>query len=428
VREGRECRVVLRNYRRDGSLFWNELHLSPVRDDAGRVTHFVGIQTDITELKLIEEAVRASEARFRQLAENIHEVFFIVAAGSREMLYVSPAYEDIWGRTCDSLYRDPQSFFDTIHPDDRERVARAMNLQTEEPGFSECRIVRPDGTLGWVWVRTFPVRSAGGAVYRIVGVAEDVTERKQAEEELHKALEQERELNELKSRFVSMMSHEFRTPLSAILSSSEMLEHYHHKLTEVRQAEHFNRIRLSVKNMTQMLEDILILGKAEAGKMEFHPEPLDLAAFCRDLAEEMQLSAGNQHTIEFVADGDGAEARLDPRLLRQILANLLSNAMKYSPNGDAVHFEMRREDGHIVFSVRDQGIGIPPEEHARMFETFHRAKNVGNIPGTGLGLAIVKRSVDLCGGTIAFDSSVGSGTTFTIALPLDDLHPHEVYA
>jgi PAS domain S-box-containing protein len=418
VREGRECRVIVRNYRKDGSLFWNELHLSPVRDDVGRVTHFVGIQTDITELKLIEEAVRASEERFRQLAENIHEVFFIFSADTREILYLSPAYEEIWGRTCDSLYRDPLSFLDAIHPDDRERVAREMLRRTEGPGFGEFRIVRPDDTVGWVWVRTFPIRSQGGEVYRIAGVAEDVTERKLAEEEVHKALEQERELNDLKSRFVSMMSHEFRTPLTAILTSTELLQYYHHKLTEARQAEHFNRIRSSVKNMTQMLEDILLLGKSDTGKLQSNPEPLDLVAFCRDLAEEMQLSAGNQHTIEFIAHGDGANARLDPKLLRQILANLLSNAMKYSPSSDAVHFEMRREDGHVVFSVRDQGIGIPPEEHARMFETFHRARNVGAIPGTGLGLAIVKRSVDLCVGMIAFDSAVGLGTTFTIALPL----------
>ena len=418
LREQRECRVVVRNFRKDGSPFWNELHLSPVRDAAGNVTHFVGVQNDITELKMVEEAVRASEERFRQLAENIREVFFVAAADSREILYVSPAYEEIWGRSVDSLYRDPLSMFADVHPDDRERVLRNLRQPLNGPGFDEYRIVRPDGTIGWVWVRVFPVRDADGDVYRVVGIAEDVTDRKQAEEELHRALSKERELNELKSRFVSMMSHEFRTPLSAIQSSTELLQHYHHKLAEERQSEHFRRIRSAVKNMTEMLEAILILGKAEAGKLEFSPETLDLEKFCRDLAEEMQLSAGGRHTIEMIARDALAEVPMDPKLLRQILTNLLSNAMKYSPQGGAVRLDVSRENGHVVFSVRDHGIGIPLEARPRLFETFHRAKNVGHIPGTGLGLAIVKRSVDLCGGTITFDSAVGSGTTFTVRLPL----------
>ena len=428
ISEGRECRVVLRNYRKDGSLFWNELHVSPVRDSAGGVTHYVGVQNDITELKLTEEAVRASEERFRQLADNVREVFWVVRPDWSQFLYVNPAYEEMWGRTCESLYREPLSFLAGIHPADRETMAAWIRRQRfDKPAFAEHRITRPDGSIGWIWSRAFPVRNSSGEVYRIVGLSEDVTERKRAEEELRKALAQEKELNELKSRFISMTSHEFRTPLSTILSSTELLQHYNHKLSDDKKRDHLDRIRSAVKNMTQMLEDVLTLGKAEAGKLEVNPEPLDLVKFCRDLVDEMQLIAGDKFAIEFAADAERLDAYLDPKLLRQILSNLLSNAIKYSPQGGWVHFDLRRDDGQVTFSVQDQGIGIPSEEQERMFETFHRARNVSNIPGTGLGLTIVKRSVDLCGGSIRYSSAVGAGTTFNVSLPLGQ-PIREVYA
>ncbi len=419
LREGRECRAVLRNYRKDGSLFWNELHVSPVRDTTGRLTHFVGTQNDITELKLVEEAVRASEERFRQLADHVREVFWVVTPDWSQMLYVNPAYEEMWGRTCESLYRDPSSFLDAIHPEDRLSIVELIQgQQMEKPVFVEFRIVRPDGSPGWIWTRAFPIRSPSGKTYRIVGLSEEVTERKQAEEDIRKALAKERELGELKSRFISMASHEFRTPLSAILTSAELVEHHGHKLTEEKKLRHLRQVQASVKSMTQLLDDVLIIGKAEAGKLEFNPVPVDLVQFCYDLVEEVQLSAGAKHAIHFAVRGPCAEAYVDEKLLRQILANLLSNAIKYSPQGSRVGFEVQCENGQAIFKIQDEGIGIPLEEQARLFDTFHRATNVGTIPGTGLGLAIVKRSVDLHGGTIAFTSAVGAGTTFTVAIRL----------
>lgn len=428
ISEGRECHVVMRNYRKDGSLFWNELHVSPVRDSSGSVTHYVGVQNDITELKLTEEAVRASEERFRQLADNVREVFWVVRPDWSEFLYVNPAYEEMWGRTCESLYREPLSFLDGIHPADSEKMADWMQQQrVDKPAFAEHRIMRSDGSIGWIWSRAFPVRDSSGEVYRVVGLSEDVTERKRAEEELRKALAKEKDLNELKSRFISMTSHEFRTPLSTILSSTELLQHYNHKLSDDKKRDHLSRILSAVRNLTQMLDDVLILGKAEAGKLEVNPEPLDLVRFCRDLVDEMQLIAGDKFAIEFAADAEPPDAHLDPKLLRQILSNLLSNAIKYSPHGGRIHFDLRRDDGQVTFSIQDQGIGIPSEEQERMFETFHRARNVGNISGTGLGLTIVKRSVDLCGGNIRFDSAVGAGTTFNVSLPLGQ-PIHEVHA
>ena len=277
-------------------------------------------------------------------------------------------------------------------------------------------------------------------------------QRKQTEGEIRKALEKEKELTELKSRFISMTSHEFRTPLTTIQSSAELLEHYSHKWTEERKLTHLHRIQTSVKHMTKLLNDVLIIGKAEAGKLKLDPVPLDLEKFCTNLVEELQLNDTNHHTITFTSsqgienfqveergrEREGVQARggvgevsanlgsnisppppcMDEKLLRQILENLLSNAIKYSPNGSTVEFTLSRHQNQAVFQIRDQGIGIPTEDQQRLFETFHRASNVGTIAGTGLGLAIVKKCVDIHQGQIAMDSEIGVGTTFTVTLPI----------
>ena len=220
-----------------------------------------------------------------------------------------------------------------------------------------------------------------------------------------------------------MTSHEFRTPLSSIQSSSELIEHYGHKWTEEKKLLHLKRIQTGVSHMVQLLDDVLTIGRAEAGKLEFAPATLDVESFCRDLMEEMQLQAGPAHRLVFVSRGQCADVCLDEKLLRQILANLLSNAIKYSPQGGEVRLELDCLADQVVLRVQDHGIGIPPEAHGRLFDTFHRAANVGNIPGTGLGLSIIKKAVDRHGGTITFTSQVNAGTAFTVTIPLSQPTP-----
>jgi signal transduction histidine kinase/CheY-like chemotaxis protein len=237
------------------------------------------------------------------------------------------------------------------------------------------------------------------------------------EEKLRQSLEKEKELSALKSRFVTMTSHEFRTPMSTILSSTELLEHFGHRLSEDKKNIHFNRIQSAIKNMTQLLDDVLVFGKAEAGKLELKPVCFDLNIFCQELVEEMQLNAGSQYNISFVAKGDHTNVYMDEKILHQILNNLLSNAIKYSPQGGKINFELVCEDNLAIFTIKDQGIGIPKIEQAQLFNSFYRASNVGGIAGTGLGLAIVKKCVDLQGGLITVNSEVGVGTTFTVTMP-----------
>lgn len=707
LQEAKDCTVVLRNYRKDGTLFWNELSIAPIYDAAGNISQYIGIQTDITERKVAEEelqqakehlqavldavpgfvswidsarrfkgvnrhlaasfnlspdafvgqtldflekksecaeflhqflasqdlaasqviqiqvnnsirdylivaqkyqqgsaavsvaiditerkqaeeALRESEERFRQMAETIDEVFWITSPDHSQILYVSSAYEKIWGYSCESLYEQPSSWMNAIHREDRQGVIAALETQVSDGYDEEYRIVRNDGTIRWIRDRAFSVRNEAGQLSRIVGLAEDITQRKQTEEEIRflqiitkavfdsedfhaalrialekvceatgwdvgeawiprpdgtvlecspawythsdllhefrrlseevtfapgvgmpgrvwvsqqpewrrnvsieskqvyprvhlaqnaglkaalaipivandnvlavlvfymfesreedrrlielisastelglfiqrkrteeeviKALEKEKELGELKSRFISMTSHEFRTPLTAILGSAELLEHYGHKWPEEKKLNYILRIQSNVKHLVHLLEDVMLIGKAEAGKVNFNPCPIDLVQFCLVVVEELQLTTGSHHKIDFMVRGTCSDACMDEKLLRHILTNLLSNAINYSPQGGVVDFELSFGDGSAIFQVKDRGIGIPSEDIPRLFDSFYRANNVGKISGTGLGLAIVKNSVELHGGAIAVTSEIDMGTTFTVTLPFN---------
>lgn len=246
----------------------------------------------------------------------------------------------------------------------------------------------------------------------------EITERQRLEEELRNALIKEKELSELKSNIISVVSHEYRTPLATILSSTELLENYSHTWSQEKKLRHFQRIQTSVHHLTQLVNDVLVISKAEAGKLEFNPAPLELVAFCHQLIEELQLTASTQHNIRLLCQSSSIQACLDEKLLRQFLANLLSNAIKYSPKGGNIELELECRQDTAIFRIRDQGIGIPLKDQTQVFEAFHRSSNVGTIAGTGLGLAIVKKCVDIHNGQIVVKSEIGVGTTFIITIPL----------
>lgn len=702
--------------KQDGTRFPCEISLTLIEKN-----RMICVCRDISERKRVEAALQQSEERFRQLAEHIDEVFWMCSVEGDQILYISPAYEKIWGRSCQSLYENQDAWLQGIHPQDRERVISALKTQVRGDYDVKYRILRPTGEVRWIHDRAFPIQDETGQIYRLAGIAQDITEhrqmevalrtseeqsrrifeqfpigivlfctqtqnfvkvnpaictllgyseseliqrnfseitypedltknvktreklyqgealsfteeircikkngellwtnltlttlcdsdgkivyemgmvedisqrkkseeekqllhtmakavfesedfhsalsmtlqkvceathwdfgeawvpradgrvlisssawysrdrrlerfrlgsknlifapgvglpgrvwlskqpewrqdisqdaediymrgqlakkvglksalgipiltldgvlavfvfymfesrpedarlieliaastelglliqRKQAEEKIRSDLLKERELNELKSRFVSMTNHEFRTPLGTILSSSELLENYRHKWSDEKQLTHLRRIQVAVKQLTEMLNNILTIGKAEAGKLEFNPAPLNLGEFCRQLVEEFQLSTGPQTTLVFHQETSQepqgvveVSPCLDAHLLRYTLGNLLSNAIKYSLTSGVVELSLTCHEDRAVFVVKDQGIGIPPVDQKRLFESFHRASNVGNIQGTGLGLAIVKNCVDLHGGTITVESEVGAGTTFTVMLP-----------
>ncbi|MGJ5629666.1 sensor histidine kinase [Nostoc sp. CALU 1950] len=241
--------------------------------------------------------------------------------------------------------------------------------------------------------------------------------KRQQAETIQKTLAQEKELSELKLRFFSMVSHEFRTPLSIILGSAQLLAQSNQQWTEEKKLKNLYRIQSSARSMNQLLTDILTLTRAEAGKLEFHPELMDLEAFCINLIEDLQFCNQQQHTIKFISQGNCTHAKLDENILYSILTNLLSNAMKYSPPEGRIFLILSCEAHAIIFQVKDNGIGIPSEFHQHLFEPFHRANNVGKIVGSGLGLAVVKKCLEIHQGEIYVDTEVGGGTSFTIKFP-----------
>lgn len=301
----------------------------------------------------------------------------------------------------------------------------------------EIQLNRVDTKLVTIDFSLKPVYNESEKIVLLIAEGRDISDRKQAEAEIIKSLEKERELSELRARFVSMVSHEFRTPLSTIVLSTGLLETYSAKWSNEKKATHFQRIQTAVNRMTSLLEDILVIGKAEAGKLEFNPVTIDLKNLCYQIVEDAKLASDhNNCQINLVCQGNCTQAKMDEKLLRQILGNLVSNAIKYSNNGGIVNVELicpteesnceinkpvsreKPPNHQAIFRIQDQGIGIPADDLEHIFDTFHRATNVGTISGTGLGLAIVKRAVDLHSGQISCHSTVGVGTTFTVILPL----------
>ncbi len=319
-------------------------------------------------------------------------------------------------RRDDLMGQSPRIFYESDEAYATERAKSEASLRQHGTYNGERYTLRQNGERIWVLLAGRCVEGNdpdAGVIWTLL----DVTARRQAEDDIRGALERQRELNVLRSRFVAMTSHEFRTPLASILSSAELLRYYSDRVSAEERLGMLQSIEAGVQRMTQMLDRILLIGKAEAEMLEFSPQPIDLKELCIQLIKEANL----QHTSAksaIVLDWqmEPAEQCFDEKLCRHIFSNLLSNALKYSPDGGDVQMRVHTERGRTVFEVRDQGIGIPADELHHLFDSFHRASNVGTIAGTGLGLSIVKKSVELHGGTISVSSSIDEGTCFTVSL------------
>ena len=270
---------------------------------------------------------------------------------------------------------------------------------------------------------------------QLITTIEIALSKHQKETVMRNALQKEKEMRELKSRFISMVSHEFRNPLNTILNSTELLTNQNQQLTENTKYEYLNHIQNSVKYLNELLNDVLLVGKAEVDQNQFNPIPLDLQKFCADLVAEIKFTATKRHNIILKIQGCSIQPeentnsqklsanitlpRLDEKILRHILTNLLSNAIKYSPQGGEVRFDLFCLLEEAIFRIQDEGIGIPEIEQENLFTSFHRGSNVGEISGHGLGLSIVKQYVELHGGEISLISKEGVGTTAIVTLPIN---------
>lgn len=383
-------------------------------EELGRVN--TSLRAEIAVRQQTEATLRHINQTLQALITASPRAIFTLDLTGKIKLW-NPAAEKMFGWTEAEVIDQ----LNPIVPQDQQEEYEALRqsvMQGITPPSVEWRHEKKDGTPIDISFSAAPLSDRDANISGLVGVVADITQRKRLGE-VRLALEREKELSALKIRFFSMASHEFRTPLSTILAAAQILETCEDQAeAQEKRARNLKRIQSSVKNMIQLLNDILTINRAETGKLEFNPKLLDLENFCLNVIDELRLSAGNQKNLNFAGTQDCEIAYLDEKLLRSILTNLLSNAIKYSTEGGNVLLTLKCEENNAILQIQDQGIGILPADQKRLFEPFNRGKNVRNIPGTGLGLVVVKKCVDLHGGNITINSIVEFGTTVTVTLPL----------
>lgn len=331
-----------------------------------------------------------------------------------------------WSENCFVLYGfkpfeiEPsfEYFRSRAHPDDLHLINKAFVKikKNKAPVEIEMRILLPDDTVKWICNKVVPVYKDNKLIM-LKGVNIDISELKQLGEDTLRNLEREKELNMLKSRFISVISHEFRTPLTGIQSSVQLLERYGDKWDKEKKQKFFNTIYNSIRFTNLLLDDVSIIGKDESGKISFNPTLCIIEEICRQAFEDIKAVFGKSNMINFSIRPETIKTFADESLLRHILNNLLSNAVKYSGHEKQIDFSAIADNDDIIFTINDNGIGIPEEDMKHIFDSFHRASNVESIKGTGLGLSIVKRCVEIHEGTIEIKSKLNKGTTVVVKIP-----------
>jgi PAS domain S-box-containing protein len=431
--------------RKDGTLFWASIVTSILRDESGTMVGYGKVIRDLTHRREAEMArlnaeleaqLQKTQTEMRDYKHALDEAAIVAITDQKGIIkHVNNNFCKISKYTREELLgHDHRIINSGYHSKDYIRNLW-VTIANGRIWRGELKNRAKDGSFYWVDTTIVPFLNEKGKPYQYLAIRADITQRKQAEEqiqrineelekkvkertyELTEALEREKALNEMKSRFVSTASHEFRTPLSAVLSSVNLLEHYKAPEQEEKRQKHIERIKSSVKNLTAILDDFLSLEKLEQGKVEAKTVHFNLNEFIKDAIEEMEgmwKKKGQKIQAEFKGV---AEICQDKKILRNVLLNLLSNAIKYSPEGKEIQITVGTRAQQVVIAVKDEGIGIPEEAQKELFTKFFRASNAVNIQGTGLGLNIVKKYVELLDGTIYFVSTVNEGTTFTIEFP-----------
>jgi PAS domain S-box-containing protein len=419
-------RVELRRHKKDGSPIDIIFSAAPLQNSEGQIDGLVAVIADITTQKQQAEQVRLLQS----VVVNTNDAVVITAAEPIDnlgpvILYVNEAFTKITGYSPEEVLGKTPRILQGAKTDRAELARIRSALARWEAVTVEVINYRKDGSEFWNEFSIVPVADKDGWYTHWIAIQRDTTSRRQAEQALRKseadrlALEREKELSTLKARFFSMASHEFRTPLSTALAAAQLLENSQSSWENTaKRLRNLHRIQDAIRNMVQLLDDILTINRAETKELAFNPQLLALDHLCQQLVEEMRLHSGKTNLLEFTCVGKAIPICLDERLVRSILSNLLSNAIKYSPGGEAVHLKLEFLIDRVLLQVTDRGIGIAEIDQKQLFEPFHRGKNVRTIPGTGLGLVVVKKCVDLHQGDINIISSIDQGTTCMVSLPL----------
>jgi PAS domain S-box-containing protein len=397
---------------KDGGYCWL-LWTSTCDPETGTI---YAVAHDITQRKRLEQLQQDSREEVTRLLESVTDAFYALDLDWR-FTYLNREAENLLGRTREQLlgknvWREfPEAvkgkFYSEYHAALEENTTRS---------FTE--FYPPLDT--WFEVRVYPSPAGLSVYFRNINERIQMEETRKSEAELRANWEREKELSELKSRFISMVSHEFRTPLAVILSSAEMLKRYWERLELEKQHEYLDRIRAHVQHLKDLVSKVLDISSGDSIEMNYKPIPVDLQQFIEETTAELGFVVRETNRFVFTSDGVCETVRVDPALLRLAINNLVLNAARYSPYGSQIDVLLRCLPGLIQIQVSDQGIGIPPEEQKYLFNPFFRATNVGSVAGTGLGLAVVYHAVRAHGGTILVESEVGVGTTFKIVIPIAD--------
>ncbi|QQS37223.1 MAG: PAS domain S-box protein [Ignavibacteriales bacterium] len=432
ITSGKEWTGTFRNKKKNGDLFWEYANISPIVNEAGKITNFVAVKEDITarieaedELKkyqlkleeLVEERtgqIKKQNNFFKTLLDTIPNPIFVKNTDG-EYTEVNKAFEEFFGIERNYIIGKT---VDDVPGGEPAVLAKKYDCElyaSHKKVVYETSVVNKEGQQKTLLVYKASFGQGGNTPEGITGLLIDITRQKEYELHTKAALEKEKELNEMKTNFISMTSHEFRTPLTSILSSADLLEMYIEKWTKEKSTGHLKKIQNSVLYMTDMLDKVLTMSRSERGLFTFIPQKFNLQSLVRDIVEESQ-SQFVTHKINFENQCSAKNVFADPKLISHILNNLISNAIKYSTKNNEINLTAVSDGDKIEFIVSDKGIGIPSDELKMLFEPFFRGRNSGTIKGSGLGLSIVKKAVELHNGSISVDSAFGKGSTFKVRL------------
>jgi len=385
-------------------------------DDLHFLQAVANVLAEAIERKRGEAALTESEQRFRDLADNVREVFYVIAVHPTRVLYVNPAYEAVWGRTCASLYARPDSWLEAVHSEDRPRLEKS--LDDRDGGFfdGEYRLVRPDGTVRWIHDRSSPVRDESGRPYRVVGTAEDVTELKEATDAARRLATSEASIR-ARDEVLAVVAHDLRNPLGTILLTASLLEVK--ELAPETRVIHARAIKRAVGIAERFIQDLLDVARIEAGQLSIDAEALDVASVVSEACNAfVPLANEKSIALECTVAADVPSACGDHDRILQVLGNLLGNAIKFTRAGGKIFVRAQRCPDGIEFSVKDTGPGIAREALPNVFDRFWSAGPSGR-KGLGLGLAIVKGIVSAHQGRVWAESEIGKGSVFCFSLPLE---------
>ena len=421
-KEVAQTSLILPIFDARGQLRLFDVQTRPINGPGGQLRYLLSRCRDVTDRERAYQQVKEREVQYRLISENMSDLI-TTNSPKGELLWVSPSSREVLGWTPEEM--QGRHIYAFIHPEDQPAVRREtwrLLRRRIETMVVSYRLRHRDDSYLWVETIAKRVLDTQGRLNSLQTSTRDISERKQAEEETRRALMRERELNELKSHFVSVASHQFRTPLTVIQSNMQLLRSQVDKQPTPVFGKIVDRIEKETRRLTNLMNDVLILGRLDAHRLEPRREEVNPVEVVRALIREQFAGQVDGREVEVRVEGEVRSIQVDPKLFEHTLSNLLSNAFKYSPGARAPILTLVFETGGVSVRVQDFGIGIPAEDQAHLFQSFYRARNTRSIQGTGLGLAIAREFTHLNGGALWFESQEGQGATFVLNLPYTNTH------